>query len=337
MKEKRTTKDKLMSAGKIDKHVLWLAIVALVMFAVIALVNPKVFLSTPNFKSMGFQLAELGFFSIAMMIPFMSGGIDLSVVSIANLSGVVAGFIFAAVGNSGNVGQIGWIIALTYVIAIAIGFATGFFNGFLISKFKIPALLITLGSMDLFAGAAYILTKSKAVVGFPEAVSDFGSLSFGPVSLPFLMLIVLIAITAVIMNKTRFGFELKFLGTNPIASKFAGIKNNKIIIKTYMYSAVVSAIAGVMMVMKVNSAKVGYGESYMFTAILCVILGGVSPVGGAGKITGVVLALLCLQFLTTGFNILAVNAVYKDFIWGLLLLSVMSLKFFSDKRQLMRK
>lgn len=328
---------KKLGIRNLDHNVVMLAIVAIVIFILMSCLNTEVFLSESNFKSMGMQISELGFFAVAMMISFLSGGLDLSVVGVANFAGMFAGFIFVWVAENNMEDQLGLYVFLAYLVGAGVGIGCGAFNGFLISHFNIPPLLVTLGSLDLFAGIAYIVTESEAIVGFPAAVSEMGNASVGPLSVPLIMLIGVIVITAIILNKTRFGAELKLVGTNPTASKFSGIKNKQTIIKTYIMCSVIAAIAGVMMVMKVNSAKVGYGESYMFTSILCVILGGVSPSGGYGKLLGVVLALVSLQLLTSMFNLLSMSAVIKDFIFGVLLLGVMVLNYFFEQKRLNRR
>ena len=339
MNENQAAANRLQNLKRIDieKNSLWLIIVAIAIFVIVSIANPDVFLSFTNIKSMGSQLAEFGFFAVAMMISFLSGGIDISIVGTANLTGVTLGFMFAVIKTNGYEDQTGIFIVLAFLIAIGMGAAMGLFNGFLIARFKISPMLVTLGTMNLFMGIAIILTKAKTIVGFPVAVSEFGNGSIGILSVPLILFIVLVIITAVILNKTRFGFELRFFGTNPKATQYSGIKNNSVILKTYMYAAMVSAVAGAIMVMRVNSARANFGTSYMFTSILCIILGGISPMGGKGKISGVLMALICLQFLSSGFNTMGVSTVLKDFIWGALLLVVMSLNYFSDKRMITRR
>ncbi len=327
-------KNKLLGRLFSDKNNLWLAAVSAAIFALVCAVNPEIFLSTVNLKSFGMQFAEFGFFALAMMISFLSGGIDISIVSVANLTGVTCGFMFAAVETAGMGANSGPFILLAFVIAICMGTAAGALNGWLIARFNIAPLLVTLGTMNLYMGAAIIVTKAKTIIGFPEAVPEFANGNLGAISVPLVLFIMTAAIVSGILNKTKFGMELRFYGTNPKASGYSGIKNKNIVIKAYTMSAVISAVAGAVMVMRVNSARANFGATYMFTSVLCVILGGISPMGGKGKMSGVVLALLTLQLLSNGFNMIGVSNVLKDFIWGILLLGVMSLNFFSERRKM---
>jgi simple sugar transport system permease protein len=283
------------------------------------------------------QMAEFGFFSLAMMISFLSGGIDISIVSVANLTGVAVGFLFRYVESAGMGAESGLFICLAFLIAVAIGVAAGAFNGFLIARFNISPLLVTLGTMNLYMGAAVIVSESKTIIGFPEAVAGFANGRIGIISVSLVLFLIMAIVVALILNKTKFGLELRFYGTNPKASGYSGIKNNQVIIRTYILSAVIAAVAGAIMVMRVNSARANFGTSYMFTSILCVILGGISPMGGKGKLSGVILALFTLQLLSNGFNMMGITNVLKDFIWGILLLGVMTLNFFSERQRLKKK
>lgn len=324
------------SFRKMDKNNVLLFAVSALIFLVVSIANAQTFLSSYNLRSMGGQMAEFGFFAIAMMISFLSGGIDISIVGVANLVGVSVGFMFAGLG-SGYEGAVLPFIVLAFLVAVIMGAAMGALNGFLIARFQIPPMLVTLGTSNLYMGIAVIITQAKTIVGFPEAVADFGNGGVGIFSVPLVLFVLVAALTAFILNRTRFGHELRFYGANPKATAFSGIDNRKVIVKTYMYCAIISAIAGAMMVMRVNSARANFGTSYMFTSILCVILGGISPMGGKGRVSGVVLSLVALQLLSSGLNMMGVSAVLKDFIWGALLLVVMSLNFFTDRKKLTKK
>ena len=115
---------------------------------------------------------------------------------------------------------------------------------------------------------------------------------------------VLIGAFALILNRTTYGFNVYMLGTNPTAAKFSGIDSIRVLIRTYWLAGVLAAIAGIIFVARANSAKPDFGESFVLLTVLVAILGGVSYTGGVGTVTGLVLAILCLQFLSTGLNML---------------------------------
>ena len=319
---------------KIGSNNVKLLVVAVGITLLMSILRPQFFLSSVNFKTMAVQVTEMGLFSIAMMIVFISGGIDLSIIAVANLTSVVAGTMMMAAKEAGlGGGMIGLLIALSFVIAIVMGVILGGINGLLVSKFGMPAMLATLGTMNLYMGTAIIITKGGAFSGFPTEVTDFGNGNVLGIPIPFIILVIVVAAVAVVLNYTKYGFDLRFYGTNPKASKFSGIPNDRVIIKTYILSAVISAIAGIEMMARTNTAKADFGVSYLFVAILCAILAGTKPEGGSGSMLGMILALIILQVLSSGFNMLGMNSVLKDFIWGALLLGVMALNHFIQQRE----
>jgi simple sugar transport system permease protein len=140
---------------------------------------------------------------------------------------------------------------------------------------------------------------------------------------PLLIFAVLAVGVALLLNRTAFGLRLYLMGTNPLASRFAGIDNFGLTVRTYLLSGTLAAMAGVVLMSRANSAKADYGTSYLLLSILIAVLGGINPYGGFGKVGGLVLAVLSLQFLSSGFNMLQFSNFAKEFIWGALLLLVM--------------
>jgi len=140
-------------------------------------------------------------------------------------------------------------------------------------------------------------------------------------------------IVALVLNKTSLGLSIQMLGSNPVASWFAGINNNSILVKTYMITGLLAGISSVIMISRVNSMRPGYGYAYLLTAVLVIVLGGVNPSGGFGTVTGIIIGVIILQLLQSGFNILAFSPFFKKFIWGVMLLLVMVVNFIISKYQ----
>ena len=113
------------------------------------------------------------------------------------------------------------------------------------------------------------------------------------------------------------------LGSNPIAARFSGINNNLVLLKTYMISGLLAGMASLIMISRVNSMRPGYGSAYLLQAVLVVVLGGLNPSGGFGNISGVIMGIIILQILQSGFNILAFSPFFKIFIWGCFLILIM--------------
>ena len=312
-----------------DADILRLTLIMVGSFALMASLRPSLFLTLNNFKSMTFQLPEIGIYTIAVMLAMLLGGIDLSVVGIGNISGILAAF--TIIKLTPIVGT--WpAILIGVATALAVGAACGFFNGFLIAKLGIPAMLATLGTMEIYSGLGIILTKGAAVFGMPEEFAIIGTGTTLGIPNPLIIFVIVVAVFTVMLQRMKFGLELYLLGTNPKAARFSGIKNAATIIKTHVFGGLLAATAGIILASRANSAKADYASSYTLQCILVAILGGVSPFGGFGKVTGVVISMLTLQFLSSGFNMLRFDNYQKSFIWGTVLILAMIMNYYGNKR-----
>ena len=298
--------------------------ITVAIFAAMSLLRPELFFTWGNFSSMAFQFPEFAILSLAMMVAMLTGGIDLSVIGLMNLSAILAALVLTALGpEAAGTGATLGVIALAIGVSLATGAAGGLLNGFCIARIGIPPILATLGTGLMFTGFAIAITNGHAVLGFPAAFSVIGNGSLGWIPVPLLIFAVLAVLVALLLNRTAFGFRLYLMGTNPLAARFAGIDNAGLTIRTYLLSGALAATAGIVLMSRANSAKADYGSSYLLLSILIAVLGGINPYGGFGRVGGLVLAVLALQFLSSGFNMLQFSNFAKEFIWGALLLLVM--------------
>jgi simple sugar transport system permease protein len=305
-----------------------------------SLLNPGRFLTWRNFASMCFQFPELGIFSLAVMVSLITGGIDLSVISVGNFTGLLAALVLARATTADLSGiMLALCIAGAIAAALAAGALCGWVNGVLISRFAITPILATLGTMQLFMGIALVLTKGHAIAGYPEAAQYIGNGTLAGVPVPLLVFLLLAYFVQVMLVRTRLGLHLYLLGTNPVAARFSGLDVRRLLGRTYLLAALLSTVAGLVIISRTNSAKADYGSSYLLQAVLVAILGGVNPRGGFGSAWGVLLAVLALQFLSSGLNMLQLNETVgphinnftKEFTWGALLLLVMVLGHYSHR------
>ena len=308
--------------------------ITVVIFVLMTILRPSSFFSVSNITSMAFQMPEIGLLALAVTLSFITGGMDLSLVGIANLSAICAGLALSSMTqNAGSGLLVSLMIVLSIVISLAIGAVCGLLNGFLVSKLKVIPMLATLGTMQLFTGIAMIITKGSSVVGLPVQFSVFGQSSIAFIPVPMLIMIICAISVFYLLDKTKLGIELRLIGTNEKAAVFSGIAVNKAKMLSYMYGGVIAAVAGIIMMSRVNSAKADFGSSYTMQSILVAVLGGVSPSGGKGKVAGVVLAVCVLQFLSSGFNMLRVSQYAKELVWGLLLILLVSIMVLSERRE----
>lgn len=304
-----------------------LLIFTITSFLLLSITLPGRFLTIANFKSIAFQFPEFGFLAFGITFAMITGGIDLSVITIANLSGIISALFMT--NFPGINGELKIILAI--FIAIGIGLSGGALNGFLIGKLKITPILATLGTMQLFSGISLVLTGGHAIYGFPEGFQFFGNGSVLGIPMPLMIFIFFSIAISIILNKTTFGFKMYILGSNETTSKFSGFKNKLIILKTYMLSGLFASISGLIIISRANSAKADYGSSYLLPAILVTVMGGTDDKGGFGKISGVIISILALRFLSSGFKILRFSPFFENFIYGVIILLVMVVNYYAKK------
>jgi simple sugar transport system permease protein len=203
----------------------------------------------------------------------------------------------------------------------------------LIARFGITPILATLGTMQLYMGIAFVITRGPAVAGFPEPFLVVGNGVLAGIPIPLFVFAALAVITALVMNRTLFGIHLYLMGTNETAARYSGIRIERMLLKTYAFSGLLSGIAGILMIAHTNSAKADYGISYLLQALLVAILGGINPSGGFGTVTGLVIAVVSLQFLSSGFSMLRFSHFTKEFVWGAFLLLIMVVNYLCRQRQ----
>lgn len=315
-----------------DNNIVQLLLMTVLIFVVMTALSPDKFLRYYNFESLTYLFPELGLLAIAMMIAMLTGGIDLSVVGIANLSGILAGVMFHKIAGDSGVAGTGFPTVLLGIgVAIATGAVAGAINGLLITRMNITPILATLGTGQVYTGLAVVLTGGPAIVGFPDMWSFIGNGKILGLATPFVLFLVLMVLMAWVLTRTTFGINLMLIGTNPKAALFAGLKRERMVLYSYILTGVLGSIAGIMLSGRTNAAKSDYGNSYLLQAVLIAVLGGTNPAGGKGSVIGVSIAVIALMLLSSGFTILRFSNHLVDFIWGAFLLLVIALNAWKNR------
>lgn len=298
-----------------------LGLIAIAMILLMSLIAPG-FLSSNNINNLMFQLPEFGLFALGMMVVVITGGIDLSITYIAALSGVGAALMLIN----------GYPIVLAILVAIIFGLACGAFNGFIVSKIGVSPILVTIGTWVLFEGIILAITKGQSISGFSETYSLIGNGYYmGLFPLSILIFAFFVLVTAVLLNKTGWGRSVYMYGSNEVATLFSGIRNNRVVMKVYLYAGLLAAISAIIMTSRYNSVKVDLGSSYLLQSVAAAVLGGTKIQGGYGKVMGTVYAVVIFLTLSNGLNLLGVHRAIVDVFIGAILISVLTLNFFSDK------
>lgn len=309
-----------------DQNLIRLLAMLALVFTLMTALRPNLFFTAANFNSMMRQFPEYGIMSIGVSLTMITGGIDLAVVGTANLSAIVAAkFLIGLVPQGAPAAQVLPFLIAAVGLSLIVGLACGAFSGLLVSRFGIPAILATLGTQQLFTGIAIGITAGRPQSRLPILYSQIGNAEFfNFIPLPFVLYLAAALVVGLILSRSRFGTHVYMLGTNAKAARFAGLNNASILLRTYMVSGLLSSTAGLIMMARANSAKADYGAPYTLQCVLIAVLAGVDPNGGFGKITGVTLAILILQFLSSGLNMFEnVSNFYRDVIWGGVLILVL--------------
>lgn len=300
--------------------------------ALFTVLLPGRFFTDATFNSMAFQLPELGLLTLAMFIAILSGGLNLCIIATANLTSLFIAWLllhFLPAG-AGIAMQLLWL-TLGLIGAAAIAIIIGTITGLMVSRIGAHPILVTLATMMTVNGIGIFLTKGAAVSGMPEVLRVLGSGSLLGVPLPMWVFVIAAALMALFLGRTRTGKYIYMCGSNINATWFSGINTHRLLIAIYVISSLLCVLAGLVMMARFNSARIGYGDSYLLLTVLAIILGGADPNGGFGRVSGVVLSLIALQTLSTGFNLMNLSQHFSLAMWGVLLVTVLVVKFFAAR------
>ena len=292
-----------------------------------AVFMPNIFYTKANFTSMAFQFPEFGLMGMGMALSMLTGGSDLSVVSVGNFTAILTGTMIRRLVPEDAAGTgVVLTLLLAIVVGLCLGALMGAFNGYLIAKVGIPSILTTLGTGQLFNGLGIVITEGTSLTGFPAMLNRIGNgAAFGLIPYPLIIFAAAVLIVAFIVQRSKFGFRLYMMGTNPVASSFSGIDNTGMLIRTYALSGILAALAGLVILARNNSANADYGSNYIMQTILVAVMAGFNPSGGKGRITGLVLAVVTLQMLSSGLNMTNITSFFKQLVFGAMLLGLVIL------------
>jgi simple sugar transport system permease protein len=299
-----------------------------VIFMIFALLRPERFPTFSNFRAMSFQFPELAFFTLALAMVMMTGGINLSVVAIGNLVATLVGkFLLSNVSSAATGLEVAPYMVVIVLIAVGIGIACGFLNGFLVAYLKIPPILATLGTQNLFTGISMVLTGGIGVFGlFPQALNYVGSgYIFGYVPFPLFLFLITLVFLYFLIHRTPYGFKTQWFGSSNKASFYSGVNNVRTVFKTYVYSSVLGALTGILILARTSTAKYDYGVTYVLQALLVSNLAGIG--GGKGNIINILLSVFAIQMVDSGFNFLRISSFVRAAAYGALLIISIALEY----------
>jgi simple sugar transport system permease protein len=224
----------------------------------------------------------------------------------------------------------GATLALWIIGALAAGFllclVIGFVTGLLIARAGVHPILVTLGTMTTINGLSVYFSRGTTLSGFPDALLVVANQTLLGIPYSFLLFLALAALSHLLLTRTPLGIRIHMTGSNLEATRYSGVNTRRVLLSVYVLSSLLCWIAAIVMMARFNSASAAYAQSYLLITVLAAILGGIDPFGGFGRMGGLVVALLVLQTIASGFNLLGLNPYLTLTLWGLTLLFVMAVK-----------
>jgi rhamnose transport system permease protein len=285
---------------------------AVVLYAVVALPN---FATLFNLSQAIAGASERALIVLPMALLIIAREIDLSVASILALSSVVFGVAVAQ----------GAPLVAAMALALATGALCGAFNGLLVTRFNLPSLVVTLGTLAMFRGLGYVILGPDSVNKFPESFSDFGVDTVGETPIPWTIVpfLVLAPVFAIILQSSTIGRRIYAIGGNPTAALYSGVRINRIRFVLFVASGLVCALAGIVFTARLANARADNAVGVELDVITTALLGGVSVFGGRGKLTGVLWALVLIATLRNVLGLEEIGGDAQGTIIGLLLVATL--------------
>ena len=284
-------------------------IVLLVAVGALTLASPE-FLTGNNLANLARQVAIFGILAIGQLMVILTGGIDLSVGSILGLAGAVTAQLLVS----------GVPIIPAVLIGVVVGGVLGIANGVLVTRFKLPPFIATLGMLGIARGIVLVITDANTIQGLPDG---FQTVANGTVlGIPNLLIIfaIITAIAWFVLNRTVFGRYVYAVGSNPEAARLAGVPVAMVTTAVYVISGVLAAVGGVLLTSRLGAGVPTAGTGFELQAIAACVIGGASLSGARGSAIGAACGALIIGVLNNGGNLLAINAFYLQIAIGALVL-----------------
>ncbi|MCD7059735.1 ABC transporter permease [Pelagibacterium xiamenense] len=313
----RSIPDRLESplASALKSWEMLLALVAVAIFIFNSLATPY-FLNPWSLSDATFNFTERGIIALAMAMVIISGEIDLS----------VAGILALASTAMGAAAQFGVDVPVLIAIGLAVGVLCGAFNGLLVSGLGLPSIVVTIGTMSLFRGISYIVLGDQAYRGYPSGFSFFGQgYVYWVISFEIVLFLVMAAIFYVLLHRTSFGRSVFAIGNNAMAAQFSGIRVRRVKFVLFCLTGLMAGLAAILLTSRLGSTRPSIAFAWELEVVTIVVLGGVSILGGAGSILGVVIAGFVMGLVTFGLGLLNVPGIVMSIFVGLMLITVIAI------------
>jgi rhamnose transport system permease protein len=307
-----------------------LTVLLLVLSVLYGAVSADGFVSGQNLNSVLSDVAEIALIALPLTLIIIAAEIDLSVASVLGLTSALIGYLW----------NHNWPMEMIIPAVLVVGALCGAVNGFLITRLGLPSLAVTIGTLGLYRGLAFVILGDQGITDFPTSYLNLGQDTFAGTQIPnpTILFIVLAVIFGVTLHRTAVGRSIFAIGANDEAARFSGLRVKRVKFWLFVISGLVSALAGIVYTFRFGSAQGNNGTGLELSVVACVLLGGVSIFGGRGNLLGVIVAVFLLGTLR---NVLTLNNVSSDALTivtgGLLLLSVLGPSITARVRESLRR
>jgi ribose/xylose/arabinose/galactoside ABC-type transport system permease subunit len=295
---------------RVTEYVIVFAIV--IESVVFAIIKPE-FFSVPNLVNIALSIAITGILAVGMTMVILTGGIDLSVGSVAALAGVVAAMIAAEGGTTGSV-------LLGSAAALAVGVAVGVFNGFVVAQFRVPPFVTTLAMLTICRGLVFIITGGRSISNLPAAFAFVGRERVFGLPVPVIIMFAVFAAGWVLLTRTVFGRYIYALGGNSRAAFHAGVNTKLFTFLPYVLNGLLVGLAGLVLASRLGAGVPNAGLQYELDVIAATVVGGTSLTGGRGSVIGTLWGAIFIGVLNNGLNLAGVDPYMQRVALGVVLL-----------------
>lgn len=281
----------------------------LVLMIVYFSTQSETFLTVSNFQNVGRNIAAVALLAVGQAFVILLGHIDISVGAVVGLSTVTTTLAVQAFGPIG------------FLAAPLTGAAVGLVNGSIVAKFAVHSVIVTIGTMTIVRGIAYLSTDGQPVTGdFPESFSWLSDGSIASVPVPLIIAVLVFLLAGFILRRTTLGPKLYATGGNEEAARLAGLNVDRVKVTAFVITGTLAGIAGLILAARINSGQPNLGEGLELQAIAAAVVGGMALMGGRGTIAGVAMGVLVLTVLQNGLDITNVSSYVQDVLSGVVIL-----------------
>jgi len=318
----RLSKNKPIS--ELFKSTTFAVLIITFLIAIVVHVMTRNFFSSYNISTVVRQISFIALVSFGQTLVLLTGGIDLSVASIAAICSMSTALLMTRAGINPFI---------SIFIALFLGALLGCINGLLIHHLELTPFIVTLATGSIFTGIVYVITRGMPITGIPSSVAIIGQGMLGGIlPYPTIIMFIILILIVLMLKYTSFGRHIYAIGGNEYASSIVGVRVGYVKVAVYTLSGLLASLAGVLMVLRLASSQVNIGEDWNMPSITAAVLGGTSMSGGSGNVVGSFVGALLMGVLNNSITLLGISSYWNDIVTGGVVLVAVAIDALRDKK-----